>query len=216
MTILVSTFNTVYRGVVRWETTNLAIAYDTSHSIVEQLRSRISQYMVENSREWNNFAVWIDKTEFQNAIRLSIALERERERSHRSSAIEVAERTRALRPPQLARLGWTLGTRQRVHEMVQGGFARARTQVHGADSTHTFTKGKPLPNSWVTTNGIFTVQRILFRFYLWDVPRCRRCSCPSQKNVVDKPGPVFLTPLPLRWTRTVFLNVVQNKLRSVH
>ena len=68
--------------MVRWETTNLAIAYDTSLSVVEQLRSRISHYMVENSREWNNSAVWIDKMEFQNAIHLTIALEREWEMSH--------------------------------------------------------------------------------------------------------------------------------------
>ena len=52
------------------------ISYDTPLSLVEQLRSRISQYMSENSREWNNSAVWIDKMEFQNAIHLIIALER--------------------------------------------------------------------------------------------------------------------------------------------
>ena len=62
--------------MVRWETTNLAISYDTPLSLVEQLRSRISQYISENSREWNNSAVWIDKMEFQNAIHLIIALER--------------------------------------------------------------------------------------------------------------------------------------------
>ena len=53
------------------------ISYDTPLSLVEQLRSRISQYMNENNREWNNSAVWIDKMEFQNAIHLIIALERE-------------------------------------------------------------------------------------------------------------------------------------------
>lgn len=53
------------------------ISYDTPLSLVEQLRSRISQYINENSREWNNSAVWIDKMEFQNAIHLIIALERE-------------------------------------------------------------------------------------------------------------------------------------------
>lgn len=63
--------------VVRWETTNLTISYDTPLSIVEQLRSRISQYISENNREWNNSAVWIDKMEFQNAIYLIIGLERE-------------------------------------------------------------------------------------------------------------------------------------------
>ena len=53
------------------------ISYDTPLSIVEQLRSRISQYISENNREWNNSAVWIDKMEFQNVIHLIIAMERE-------------------------------------------------------------------------------------------------------------------------------------------
>lgn len=52
------------------------IAYDTPLSLVEQLRSRISLFVNENNREWNNSAVWIDKMEFQNAIHLIIALER--------------------------------------------------------------------------------------------------------------------------------------------
>lgn len=54
------------------------ISYDTPLNLVEQLRSRISQYISENNREWNNSAVWIDKMEFQNAIHLIIAVERKR------------------------------------------------------------------------------------------------------------------------------------------
>jgi hypothetical protein len=63
--------------VIRWESTNLMISYDTPLSLVEQLRSRISQYISENNREWNNSAVWIDKMEFQNVIHLNIGIERE-------------------------------------------------------------------------------------------------------------------------------------------
>lgn len=55
----------------------MMISYDTPLSIVEQLRSRISHYISENNREWNNSAVWIDKMEFQNVIHLIIAMERE-------------------------------------------------------------------------------------------------------------------------------------------
>ena len=106
-------------------------------------------------------------------------------------------------------------TRQRVHEMVQGGFARARPQVHGPHSTNTPTKGQSLPRCWVTTKGTLAVQKVLFRFHLLDVPRCRPCSCSFPNNVVDKPRPVSLTPLPLRWTLTVFLNAVKNELHSV-
>lgn len=57
----------------------MEIAYNTPLSVVEQLRTRISQYMNENNREWNNSSVWIEKMEFQNAIHLTIALERELE-----------------------------------------------------------------------------------------------------------------------------------------
>jgi len=67
----------ILKGGIRWETTNLMISYDTPLSVVEQLRSRISQYISENNREWNNSAVWIDKMEFQNVIHLVIAIERE-------------------------------------------------------------------------------------------------------------------------------------------
>jgi len=63
--------------MIRWESTNLMISYDTPLSVVEQLRSRLSQYISENNREWNNSSVWIDKMEFQNAIHLIIAIERE-------------------------------------------------------------------------------------------------------------------------------------------
>lgn len=61
----------------RWETTNLAIPYDTLLGIIEQLHSRISQYICGNNREWNNLAVWIDEMEFQNAMHLIVALKRE-------------------------------------------------------------------------------------------------------------------------------------------
>ncbi|KAF9653327.1 hypothetical protein BDM02DRAFT_3087350 [Thelephora ganbajun] len=68
----------VRRSGSQWETTNLMISYDTPLSLVEQLRSRISQYISENSREWNNSAVWIDKMEFQNTIYLVVGLEHRR------------------------------------------------------------------------------------------------------------------------------------------
>ena len=73
--------------MVRWESTNLVISYDTPLSLVEQLRSRISQYISDNSREWNNSAVWIDKMEFQNAIHLIVAIERKCDRFWAENAI---------------------------------------------------------------------------------------------------------------------------------
>ena len=89
MSILVSTFKTAY-GLARWETANLAIACGTSLSFVERLRSRIGRCMVENSRERNNSGVWIEKMDFQNAIHLTIAPEREWERSRpRSNGLNI-------------------------------------------------------------------------------------------------------------------------------
>lgn len=59
----------------RWETTTLHVAYDTPIEVIEQLRIRLQAYIVQNSREWSNVAVNIDKMEFQNAIHLIVAME---------------------------------------------------------------------------------------------------------------------------------------------
>jgi len=61
----------------RWETTNLVVSYDTSMEVIERFKAKIATYMNNNSREWSNFALWIDKMEYQNAIHLVVAIERE-------------------------------------------------------------------------------------------------------------------------------------------
>jgi small-conductance mechanosensitive channel len=60
-----------------WETTNLMISYDTPLEVVEQLRQRVKQYVANNSREWSAAEINIDKMEYQNAIHLIVAMERE-------------------------------------------------------------------------------------------------------------------------------------------
>lgn len=60
----------------RWESTTVTISYSTSLEIVEQLKQHIQAYVVANSREWSGCNVNIDKMEFQNAIHLTIAVER--------------------------------------------------------------------------------------------------------------------------------------------
>jgi len=57
--------------------TNLVVSYDTPMEAIERLRNKIGSYMSTNSREWSNFALNIDKMEFQNAIHLIVAIERE-------------------------------------------------------------------------------------------------------------------------------------------
>lgn len=59
-----------------WESTTLMIAYSTPLELVEQLKSRIQAYIVANNREWSGCGVNIDKMEFQNAIHLTVAVER--------------------------------------------------------------------------------------------------------------------------------------------
>lgn len=44
--------------------------------VIEQLKGKIQIYMNTNSRDWSNFALWIDKMEFQNAVHLVVAMER--------------------------------------------------------------------------------------------------------------------------------------------
>ncbi|KAG1840078.1 Mechanosensitive ion channel-domain-containing protein [Suillus subalutaceus] len=60
-----------------WESTTLMIAYNTPLELVEQLKARIQTYITANNREWSGSAVNIDKMEFQNAIHLTVAVERE-------------------------------------------------------------------------------------------------------------------------------------------
>lgn len=38
----------------RWETTNLTVAYNTPLEVIEQLKSRLRQYMADNNREWGS------------------------------------------------------------------------------------------------------------------------------------------------------------------
>ncbi|KAG2156193.1 Mechanosensitive ion channel-domain-containing protein [Suillus clintonianus] len=59
-----------------WESTTLMIAYNTPLELVEQLKARIQAYIAANNREWSGSSVNIDKMEFQNAIHLTVAVER--------------------------------------------------------------------------------------------------------------------------------------------
>lgn len=58
-----------------WESTTIMISFTTPLEIVEQLRQRIQAYVANNSREWSNCGVNIDKMEYQNAIHLTIGVE---------------------------------------------------------------------------------------------------------------------------------------------
>ncbi|KAI9574687.1 Mechanosensitive ion channel-domain-containing protein [Boletus coccyginus] len=64
------------RSTSMWESTTITISYNTSLEIVEQLKQRIQAYVVTNNREWSNCNVNINKMEYQNAIDLTISIER--------------------------------------------------------------------------------------------------------------------------------------------
>jgi len=63
------------RSKSMWESTNLIIAYDTPLEAIEQLRSRIVDYVNANGREWSGCSLNIDKMEYQNAIYLVVGME---------------------------------------------------------------------------------------------------------------------------------------------
>jgi hypothetical protein len=44
---------------------------------VEELRSKINEFINANSRDWSGFALNIDKMDNQNALHLIVAIERE-------------------------------------------------------------------------------------------------------------------------------------------
>ena len=53
------------------------VSYNTPIELIEQLKIKIGAYISTNSREWSGFALNIDKMEFQNALHLIVAIERE-------------------------------------------------------------------------------------------------------------------------------------------
>lgn len=61
---------------IRWESTTIMISYGTPLEIIEQLKQRVQAYVVNNGREWSNSGVNIDKMEYQNAIHLTVGVER--------------------------------------------------------------------------------------------------------------------------------------------
>lgn len=60
----------------RSESTTITISYSTSLEVVEQLKQRLQAYVAANNRDWSSCGVSIDKMEDQNAIHLTISMER--------------------------------------------------------------------------------------------------------------------------------------------
>ncbi|TFL05931.1 Mechanosensitive ion channel-domain-containing protein [Pterulicium gracile] len=69
------TIHNVRRSNSMWETTTIMIAYTTPLETIEEIKTRVGVWMGDHSREWNGYAVNIDKLENQNAIHLVIAIE---------------------------------------------------------------------------------------------------------------------------------------------
>lgn len=63
------------RSKSMWESTTITVSYNTPMELIEQIRSRINNYISANGREWSGFSVNIDKMEYQNAIHLIVAVE---------------------------------------------------------------------------------------------------------------------------------------------
>ena len=70
------TSDSIVNAERRWESTTLTVAYDTSMETIEDLKSKISIYINTNSREWSGFSLNIDKMDYQNAIYLTVSMER--------------------------------------------------------------------------------------------------------------------------------------------
>lgn len=58
-----------------WESTDIQVSYDTPLEVIETLQTRMKAYVSQNSREWSNVLINIDKLEYQNALTLTIAME---------------------------------------------------------------------------------------------------------------------------------------------
>ncbi|KAF9269000.1 hypothetical protein L218DRAFT_916497 [Marasmius fiardii PR-910] len=69
------TIHNLRRSGSMFETTTIMVSYTTPLETIEELKSRINQYVSDNNREWVSAAVNIDKMEYQNALHLIIAME---------------------------------------------------------------------------------------------------------------------------------------------
>ena len=118
-------------------------------------------------------------------MHLIVALERERVWFFRRWS-QSYERVFICRSSQLAGLGWTMGTSQRVYEMVQGSLGRARHQVHRTGSTYTLAKGQSFPRPRVRRGTTLRFQGILFGFRIRNVPRCIPRSFPTPNHALNK------------------------------
>lgn len=54
----------------------LNFSFSTPLEVVEQLKTRLRQYINDNSRDWAGFDMNIDRMEYQNAIWLIVAVQR--------------------------------------------------------------------------------------------------------------------------------------------
>ncbi|KAG5635826.1 hypothetical protein H0H81_009991 [Sphagnurus paluster] len=92
------------RSKSMWETTKLAVSYNTSLEIIEQIRNRINAYVLLNNRDWSGCGLNINKMEYQNSITLIVAMERTFE-----SPPFFQQFFTFYRPHKLAGLEWSLG-----------------------------------------------------------------------------------------------------------
>lgn len=59
-----------------WEVVAIQISYDTPLDVIEDLKTRVKAYLVDNSREWGGgLQLDIDSITQQNAIKIAIAIE---------------------------------------------------------------------------------------------------------------------------------------------
>ncbi len=71
------TVHNLRRSNAMWETTTLVVSYNTPLEDIEMLKMRVKAYVAENSRDWSGYDLNIDKLEYQNAIHVIVAMERE-------------------------------------------------------------------------------------------------------------------------------------------
>ena len=119
------------------------VAYNTPLEVIEEIKTRLAQYVSENSREWVSSNVLIDKMEFQNALHLIIVMERELSVRYISSRLETQPRSLSARPSQLARLGRQMGTSYDIYEESQNHSRGSERAVYDAGTARDDAKGTP-------------------------------------------------------------------------
>lgn len=139
-----------------WEVVALQISYETPLEVIEDLKTQVKQYLLDNNREWGGgLQMDIDSITQQNAIKLAIAIEHKNNWSdwggRVSTSVQTAlaigrsgrRRADQISAARFVSLCITVGSPNGVHEGASTDARHARGHLHPARPARLHGGNKP-------------------------------------------------------------------------